>query len=138
MNCGTFPRVAALFAVCALAACGGGGGGSSPSVTSDAPVFYVPGSTTLENNPITFPEGQSVQFEPQESGYGGAFSIVPVNGTGDSGCINTFPSSIANGQSFTSATASVSGCSSYPQSETYDVSDSNGHAATVTIQINAP
>jgi hypothetical protein len=98
----------------------------------------VPGSGTLESNPITFTSGQSVQFEPLESGYQGSFSIQPVNGTSGAGCINTFPATIANGQPFTSATASVSGCSSYPQSETYDVSDSNGHAATVTIQINAP
>jgi hypothetical protein len=130
-------RAACCAVVLILAGCSGGGGGS-PAVSSDAPVFYVPGTTNVEPNPITFTEGQSVQFEPQEQGYGGTFSIQPVSGSSGAGCINTFPATVANGQSFTSATASVSGCSSYPQTETYNVTDSNGHGATIVVQINAP
>jgi hypothetical protein len=138
MKSGMMHRLTCLVTLLALTACGGSGGGSTPATSGDAPEFFVPGTTTLENNPITFTEGQSVQFEPQESGYQGTFSIQAVSGTSGAGCINTFPATIADNQAFTAATASVSGCSSYPQSETYIVQDVNGHGASVTIQINAP
>jgi hypothetical protein len=138
MKSGTTYRLACLVTLLALTACGGSGGGSTPATNGDAPAFFVPGTTTLENNPITFAEGQSVQFEPEEAGYQGTFSIQAVSGTAGAGCINTFPATIANNQSFTAATASVSGCSSYPQTETYNVQDSNGHGSSVTVQINAP
>jgi hypothetical protein len=79
-----------------------------------------------------------VQFEPQESGYQGSFTIIAVSGTSGDACITTSPATVANGGFFTSSTTSSAGCTSYPQSETYDVSDANGHGATVTVQINAP
>jgi hypothetical protein len=128
-------RLIWVAAVLALAACGGGG--SSPTVASDAPVLYVPNTSTVVSNPLAFTSGQSVQFEPQETGYQGAFTIQAMSGTSDASCITTGPATIANGAVFTSSTAS-GGCTSYPQSETYDVSDSNGHASTITVQINAP
>jgi hypothetical protein len=128
-------RVLWIVAVLALAACGGG---STPSVASDAPVLDVPGTTTVVSNPITFTSGQSVQFEPQEAGYAGTFTIQPAGGSSGSACINTFPATVPTGQSFTSATASSSGCSTYPQTATYNVSDANGHATAITVQINAP
>jgi hypothetical protein len=130
-------RLIWIAAVLALAACGGGGS-STPSVSSDTPVLYAPGTANVVSNPLTFTSGQSVQFEPQESGYQGTFTVQAVSGTSDSACITTSPATVANGGSFTSSTTSPTGCTSYPQSETYDVSDSNGHGATVTIQINAP
>jgi hypothetical protein len=125
-----------IAAVLALAACGGGGG-STPTVASDAPVLFVPGTSTVVSNPLAFTSGQSVQFEPQESGYQGSFTIQTMSGTSGASCITTGPATVANGSSFTSSTAS-GGCSSYPQSETYNVSDSNGHTSSITIQINAP
>jgi hypothetical protein len=126
-----------IVAVLALAACGGGGGGSTPTVASDAPAFFVPGTSNVVSNPLAFTSGQSVQFEPQESGYQGAFTIQTMSGSSGASCITTGPATVANGSAFTSSTAS-GGCSSYPQTETYDVSDSNGHTSTITIQINAP
>jgi hypothetical protein len=129
-------RLFCVAAVLALAACGGGGG-STPTVASDAPVLFVPGTSNVVSNPLPFTSGTSVQFEPQESGYQGSFTIQAMSGTSGASCITTGPATIANGSVFTSSTTS-GGCSSYPQSETYDVSDSNGHASTITIQINAP
>jgi hypothetical protein len=130
-------RLIWLAAVLALAACGGGGS-STPSVSSDTPVLFVPGTANAVSNPLTFISGQSVQFEPQEANYQGSFTVQPVSGTSGDACITTSPTAVANGGSFTSSTTSSAGCTSYPQSETYDVSDSNGHGATITIQINAP
>jgi hypothetical protein len=130
-------RLIWFVAVLALAACGGGGS-STPTVSSDTPVLYAPGTTNVVSNPLAFTSGQSVQFEPQEPGYQGTFTIQAVSGTSDSACITTSPATVANGGAFTSSTTSTAGCTSYPQSETYNVSDSNGHGATITIQINAP
>jgi hypothetical protein len=121
----------------ALTACGGGGS-SAPPTLSDTPVLFVPGSATAVANPLTFTSGQSVQFEPQETSYSGAFTITAVSGTAGAACIATSPATVANGGSFTASTATPAGCTSYPQSETYDVADSNGHGATITVQINAP
>jgi hypothetical protein len=129
-------RIVWIAAVLTLAACGGGG--STPSVASDTPVLYVPGTTTVVSNPITFTSGKSVQFEPQEAGYQGTFTIQATSGTSGAACMNTSPATVATGQSFTSATASTSGCSTYPQSTTYNVSDVNGHGTTITVQIDAP
>jgi hypothetical protein len=122
----------------ALTACGGGGGGGSTPTLSDTPVLFVPGTGTLVANPVTFTSGQSVQFEPQETDYSGTFSISAISGTAGAACIATAPATVANGGSFTSSTATSAGCTSYPQSETYNVSDANGHGATITVQINAP
>jgi hypothetical protein len=130
-------RLICIAAVLVLAGCGGGGS-STPSVSSDTPVIYSPGTANVVPDPLTFTSGQSVQFEPQEANYQGTFSIQSVSGTSDDACITTSPATVANGGSFTSSTTSTAGCTTYPQSETYDVSDSNGHGATVTIQINAP
>jgi hypothetical protein len=123
-------------AVLALAACGGGS--STPPVSSDTPVLFTPGTANAVANPLAFTSGQSVQFEPQESGYQGTFSIQTVSGSSDDACITTSPATVANGGAFTSSTTSSAGCTSYPQSETYNVTDSNGHGTTITIQINAP
>jgi hypothetical protein len=120
----------------ALTACGGGG--STPAASSDTPVLYVPGTATVVANPVTFTSGQSVQFEPLETDYSGTFSIAAISGTSGAACIAMAPTTVANGGSFTASTATPAGCASYPQSETYDVSDANGHGATVTVQINAP
>jgi hypothetical protein len=129
-------RIVWIAVVLALAACGGGS--STPSVASDTPVLYVPGTTTVVSNPVAFTSGQSVQFEPQEAGYEGTFTIQAAGGTSGAACISTFPATVPTGQSFTSATASSSGCSTYPQTATYNVSDTNGHATAITVQINAP
>jgi hypothetical protein len=126
-------RLRWLAAALALAGCGGGG--SVPA--SDAPVLYVPGTATVISNPVAFTSGQSVQFEPQEAGYQGTFTIQATGGTSGAACITTFPATLATGQSFTAATANSSGCSTYPQSTTYDVSHTNGHTTTITVQINA-
>jgi|GEM_PF-6313468 hypothetical protein len=126
-----------IAAVLALAACGGGGS-STPTVSSDTPVLVAPGTANAVANPLAFTSGQSVQFEPQEPGYQGSFTIQAVSGTSGDACITTSPTAVGNGGSFTSSTTSPAGCTSYPQSETYNVSDSNGHGATLTIQINAP
>jgi hypothetical protein len=121
----------------ALTACGGGGGSTSPTL-SDTPVLYVPGTATVVANPVTFTSGQSVQFEPQEGDYSGTFNIAAISGTAGAACIAMAPATVSNGGSFTASTATPAGCTSYPQSETYNVSDANGHGATVTVQINAP
>ena len=124
-----------IVAVLALASCGGGGG-STPAVASDVPVLYVPNTSTVVANPLAFADGQSAQFEPQESGgYLGTFSISVVSGAA---CIAVTPVSLANGQAFTAAASSSAGCQSYPQTATYSVSDIYGHASTIVVQINAP
>src|ERR1700733_15231798 len=130
-------RLIWVAAVLALAACGGGGS-STPSVSSDTPVLFAPGTANAVSNPLAFTSGQSVQFEPQEANYQGSFTVQPVSGTSGDACITTSPTAVANGGSFTSSTTSSAGCTAYPQSETYDGPDSNGHGATITIQINAP
>jgi len=129
-------KITAIAAFLLLAGCGGGGG-SAPGLT-DTPIVYVPGTATPVSEPVTFVSGQSVQFEPLESGYQGTFSITTATTTSGGSCISTTPSTLQSGQSFTSATASPAGCVSYPQSVTYDVDDVNGHATTVTVQITAP
>jgi hypothetical protein len=135
MECRDY-RIVWIAAVLTLAACGGGG--STPSVTSDTPVLFVPGTTTVVSNPITFTSGRSVQFAPQEAGYQGTFTIQATGSTSGAACMTTTPATVATGQFFTSATASTSGCSTYPQSTTYNVSDVNGHSTTITVQINVP
>jgi hypothetical protein len=128
-------RLLCVTAVLALAACGGGGG-STPAVASDVPILYVPNTSTVVGSPLTFSDGQSTQFQPQESGgYLGTFSLQAVSGTA---CITATPSSLANGQSFTVAATSAAGCPTYPQTATYSVSDMYGHATTIVVQINAP
>jgi hypothetical protein len=119
-----------------LAGCGGGGG-AAPTL-STTPIVYVPGTSTVVSNPVTFVSGQSVSFEPLESGYQGTFNITTATSTAGAACINTTPSTVQSGQAFTSATASPAGCVSYPQSVTYDVTDVNGHGTNVTVQITAP
>jgi hypothetical protein len=118
-----------------LAGCGGGGG-ATPTL-STTPIVYVPGTSTVVSNPVTFVSGQSVQFEPLESGYQGTFNITTATSTAGAACISTTPSTVQSGQAFTSATVS-GGCVSYPQSVTYDITDVNGHGTNVTVQINAP
>lgn len=125
-----------VIAVFAFSACGGGG--STPQASSDTPVLYVPNTSTVVSNPVSFTSGQSVQFQPQEAGYSGAFTITAISGTAGAACITASPASVASGGSFTASTTSSAGCTSYPQSETYNVADSNGHGATIVVQINAP
>jgi hypothetical protein len=129
-------RVIWVIAVFAFTACGGGG--STPPAASDTPILYVPGTATVVGNPVSFTSGQSVQFEPQEASYAGAFTISASSGTAGAACITISPATVANGGSFTASTTSSAGCTSYPQSETYDVADSNGHGASIVVQINAP
>jgi hypothetical protein len=129
-------RVICVIAALSLAACGGGGG-SAPAL-SDTPVLYLAGTATVVPTPLTFTAGQSVQFAPQEAGgYQGSFTIATLSGTAGDACITMSPAAVSNGAAFTASTGSPA-CSSYPQSETYAVSDVYGHSTTVTIQINAP